>query len=176
MGAGSSDLYPRWRYFPAWEPPAPWVEPLVGAVAGARDQVDSTVQNYESNEVLARMAPGMEGLGYQVERGKRRDEKLFRPVFFGEAGAHSKSYDIDAYHPEDRVAVEVEAGRSIVNNAIYKDLVVMCLMADVDFGAVAVPLAYRKGSPYLGAVRAFEPIFASPRFNMPLKGFLVLGY
>jgi hypothetical protein len=50
------------------------------------------------------------------------------------------------------------------------------LIADVDFDAVAVPLAYRKRRPYLGAVRAYKPIFASPRLNMPLKGFLVLGY
>ena len=39
--------------------------------------------------------------------GKRR--KLHRPVFFGDEGEFLRKYEIDAFHPELGVALEVES-------------------------------------------------------------------
>jgi hypothetical protein len=44
---------------------------------------------------------------------------------------------------QKRIALEVEAGRSTMGNAIYRDIVQMSLLVDVDFAVVAVPVAYR---------------------------------
>jgi hypothetical protein len=33
--------YPDWRYFPAFEPPPPWIEPLVGVFLAHRSSFDS---------------------------------------------------------------------------------------------------------------------------------------
>src|SRR5579864_5106559 len=117
--------YPEWRYFPQWASPPAWVAALVNLISQT-SQVDSNLSHHNSNEVLKHLASGLRALGYKVEAGKVMSDRIPRPVFFGENGRVTKSYDIDAYHPGDRVAVEVEAGRSLDNNAIYKDLVQMC--------------------------------------------------
>jgi hypothetical protein len=64
-----------------------------------------------------------------------------RPVFFGENGMPTLSYQIDAYHPEWRAGLEVEAGRAWMGNAIYRDLIQALVMVQVDH----VVLACRMG-------------------------------
>ena len=158
---------------------------MVSAVANVESQVgthlpwveDGTPALSRSNEILKRLTSGLEAKGFRVERGKSHAEKAMMPVFFGEQGKASKEFHIDAYHPEHRVGVEVEYGRTIPNNAIYKALIELCLMVDVDYGAVLVPVLYREREhPYEAAARAYEAIFASPRLALPLEGMLLLGY
>jgi hypothetical protein len=175
--------YPKWRYFPAWEPAPPWALSLVAAVHETQTDLDRTLLGFrtsdteKSNVVLAVLRPNLESLGYEVERGKRREDKISRPVFFEEGGKATKTFDVDAFHLTERVGMEVEYGRVQPNNAVYKDLVELCLMVDVDYGALLVPLVYRTTShPYEHAVKVLQPIFASPRLNLPLKGFLLVGY
>ena len=38
--------------------------------------------------------------GFDVEGGKRRGQKIERPVFFGEDGLPELRYEVDAFHPE----------------------------------------------------------------------------
>jgi hypothetical protein len=177
--------YPRWRYFPTWGQPPEWAQALVDAVTESQENIERTRSTFEdpsasterSNAILACLRPALERLGYQVERGKRRDQKIYRPVFFEDEGKVTKSFDVDAFHPVDRIGVEVEYGRTQPNNAVYKDLIELCLMIDVDFGALFVPTTYRtRERPYDYAVNVFQPIFASPRLNLPLKGLLLVGY
>jgi hypothetical protein len=40
----------------------------------------------ESNDVLQAITPGLIGLGFVVEQGKKKTGKLPRPVFFGDEG------------------------------------------------------------------------------------------
>lgn len=44
-------------------------------------------------------------------------------MLFGENGVPQVSYDIDAFHDQLGIAVEVEAGRGAANNADYRDVV-----------------------------------------------------
>ena len=78
--------YPRWRYFPSYAPPD-WVELFVWMFTASRSQIDSAVthqKRMESNDVLSVLASGLIGMGFDVEQGKTKMDKLLHPVFFGD--------------------------------------------------------------------------------------------
>jgi len=99
----------------------------------------------ESNDVLRVIADSLEQLSFQVERTKEKMNKLPRPVFFGDEGTYLRKYEIDAFEQVNGIALEVEAGRATMGNAIYRDLIQASLMVDARFLALAVPVEYRYG-------------------------------
>lgn len=78
-------------------------------------------------------------LNFSVETGKRKAGKLPRPVFFGDEGISSRTYESDAFEPGEGIALEVEAGRATMGNAIYRDLIQASLMVDARFLAPRRP-------------------------------------
>ena len=105
--------YPVWTYFPRNARPPQWVVDLIAATATARPVIDSSPLPAEeaarltSDTVLASLRPGMEELGYQVESGKSQGQKIQRHVLFGENGRAEVMYEIDAFHDQLGIAVEV---------------------------------------------------------------------
>jgi hypothetical protein len=97
----------------------------------------------ESNNVLAVIAGHLRELGFDAEAGKQKAGKLPRPVFFGDEGAYLRTYEIDAFEPKEGIALEVEAGRATMGNAIYRDLIQWSLIVDARFLVLAVPVEYR---------------------------------
>jgi hypothetical protein len=180
--------YPRWRFFPASSAPPAWVAPLVEVFAAHRASIDSAVthaQRMQSDAVLEVIADDLaDGLDYAVERGKKSTGKLHRPVFFGDEGTYLRKYEIDAFDEEDGVALEVEAGRATMGNAIYRDLIQASLMVDARFLALAVPLEYRyksggktmKEPSYAKTYSVVEAIYGSQRLSLPFEGMLLIGY
>jgi hypothetical protein len=162
------------------------VEPLVGVFHRHRQKIDSLVVHEEpmrSDAVLAVIADDLEGdLGFQVERGKRKPGKLHRPVFFGDRGSFLRAYEIDAFQNELGIALEVEAGRATMGNAIYRDLIQASLIVDARFLALAVPLEYRYGErptkepSYSKTYSVVEAIYGSRRLMLPFEGLLLIGY
>jgi hypothetical protein len=123
--------YPSWRYFPSYAAPPAWVAPLVAVFAANRAHIDSAVthaKRMESNDVLDVIATGLQTLGFVVEQGKKKAGKLPRPVFFGDEGTYLRTYEIDAFEATEGqepsvehtrgIALEVEAGRATMGNAI----------------------------------------------------------
>jgi hypothetical protein len=182
------EAYPRWRFFPAFRPPPAWVEPLTAVFAKSRGDIDSLVVHekpMQSNDVLAVIAGVLEDeLGFTVERGKNTLGKLPRPVFFGDQGTYLRTYEIDAFQPEHGIALEVEAGRATMGNAIYRDLIQGALMVDAQFLALAVPVEYRYKSgsriarepSYAKTYSVVEAIYGSERLSLPFDGLLLIGY
>lgn len=178
--------YPDWRYFPAFSPPPQWVDPLVNVFRTHRKEIDSLVVHDEpmrSDDVLAVIADDLEGIvGFQVERGKKKPGKLHRPVFFGDRGSYLRAYEIDAFHKDLGIALEVEAGRATMGNAIYRDLIQASLMVDARFLTLAVPLEYRYGEKptkepsYAKTYSVVEAIYGSRRLMLPFEGLLLVGY
>lgn len=137
----------------------------------------------KSDVVLGVIADDLEsGLGFEVERGKKKIGKLHRPVFFGDQGSYLRAYEIDAFQKERGIALEVEAGRATMGNAIYRDLVQASLMVDARFLALAVPLEYRYGEKptkepsYAKTYSVVEAIYGSRRLMLPFEGLLLIGY
>jgi len=126
----------------------------------------------------------MEGLGYLVEAGKSRDQRIERPVLFGENGRAEVTYEIDAFHDELGIAVEVEAGRGAMSNAAYRDIVRTSLLLDADYFVLMMPISYRYQSgdrtastdAYAKTREQLTAIYASQRLRLPFKAVLLIGY
>src|SRR5262245_36034361 len=138
--------YPAWKYYPPRIRPPEWVSGIVEAFAEMQPEIDSTKVRTESDRALAALRPALVALNFEVEAGKKKVDKIRRPVLFGEGGHEDLAYEVDGFHPESGVALEVEAGRGARGNAVYRDLIQTSLLVDARFLALAVQTAYRHKS------------------------------
>ncbi|WP_317228873.1 hypothetical protein [Clavibacter sp. MX14-G9D] len=182
--------YPHWSYFPRNVRPPEWARELVEVVAAHRPVIDSQPVPVEksvrltSDYVLEKLREAMEALGYQVESGKAASQKITRPVLFGEEGKAAVSYDIDAFHDNLGIAVEVEAGRGSNSNADYRDILRTSLLLDARFLVLFMPIAYhftsagraQSISGYANTLNQLSAIYASQRLRLPFEGVLLIGY
>jgi hypothetical protein len=138
----------RFTTFPRTEPPPDFIRSVIAAFQTCEPSVcsEKLAKGLTSDEVLSVIRPHLETLGFQVEAGKNKEQKIERPVYFGENGVPSLRYQIDAYHPEWRCGFEVEAGRAWMGNAVYRDLIQGLVMVQVDHLNLAVSNMYRYNS------------------------------
>lgn len=137
-----------------------------------------------SNEMLALIRPSLERIGFRVERGKHKSEKIDVPVLFGEDNEVDKAFCADAISEDGKIVLEVEAGRAVRNNQFLKDIFQACMMFGVEYLVLAVLDEYRfKGKSGAGVsrdyseVRTFlETMYVSNRLRLPLQGILLIGY
>jgi len=137
-----------------------------------------------SDAVLAELRPGLLSLGFAVETGKAAIGKIRRPVLFGENGRPEVAYEVDAFHEEFGVVVEVEAGRGARGNASYRDIIRASLILDARYFVLLLPVAYRHNSSgRVVSVEAYREtrdqlnaIYASQRLRLPFEGLLLVGY
>lgn len=133
--------------------------------------------------MLARIRPGLARLGFQIDTGKQKTEKIDRPVFFGENGIPELRYQIDAYHGEWRCGLEVEAGRAWMGNAVYRDLIQALVMVQVDHLVLAVPNESKylnngkstTSRDYESTINVAEALYRQSRMKLPY-GLTVIGY
>jgi len=169
--------YPRYAFFPRSRAPPAWTSAVVKAFRDKEPSISAARAGHKtSNEVLALLRPGLLTLGFEVEAGKSDGQKVPRPVLYGDDGELLKHYDIDAYHATWSVALEVEAGRAIKGNAIYRDLVQTSLLVDTEYVVIAVPEKYSGEKAYEAARAILDAIYASLRLQLPFKGVLLIGY
>ena len=180
-----SETYPRWRYYPQHVAPQNWVEELVDVFSNAQGEIDSSkVQGLESDGVLKVIRPGLQSLGYLVEKGKKKTDRLARPVLFGDQGHPRVNYEIDAALEEVGVLLEVEAGRGWMGNAVYRDLIRTSLIVVARYLALCVMNEYRYKSggkqtvsrDFQLASDQLDAIYASGRLAFPFEGVLLVGY
>jgi hypothetical protein len=162
---------------------------LVTTVASSKARIDTELvpadtERRSSDDVLAVLRPSLEVAGYQVESGKSKSQKITRPVLYGDLGLALVSYDVDAFHDEFGIALEVEAGRGASNNADYRDILRTALLLDAKFLALLMPVKYhfkQSGKPmvttaYANTHRQLDAIYASQRLRLPFDGVLLVGY
>lgn len=177
----STEPYPSWKFYPSRAPAPMWVSGVVDAFAGAASEIDSRTQSgVSSDAALAAIRPALVNLGFVVEASKTKADKITRPVLFGERGSVLVQYDVDGFHPDEGVVLEVEAGRGAASNADYRDIVRASLMVDVRYLVLAMMLSYRSGGQtvrsYEIARHRIDAIYASERLELPLDGLLLIGY
>lgn len=156
------------------------------AVAETESIISTELRKTElsSDGVLRALAPSLMALGYAVETSKASVDRIRRPVLFGENGVPEVSYEIDAFHDEHGIAVEIEAGRGARGNANYRDIVRTALILDARFFVLGLPLAYRHRSgardvtvkAYSDTRAQLNAIYASQRLTLPFEGVLLVGY
>ena len=173
--------------FPRTEPPPSFVDLVSKAFAKNEVHIGtrSLDKSLKSDEVLEIVANDLIQLGFEVERGKKKSEKISVPVLYGELGIPDLRYEVDAFNESLSCGIEVEAGRSLSGgNAIYRDLFQAMVMSRVKHMIIAVPNLYRSkpGKPagqgekcYEGCLSIAETLYSNPRAKMPY-GLTILGY
>ena len=175
----------RYTSFPRTQTPPEFVASIIEAFR-ARESLICTqtlVKGLTSDEVLSILRPNLIGLGFEVELNKLKTGKVKRPVFFGENGIPDLQYEIDAFHPDWRCGLEVEAGRAWMGNAVYRDLIQALVMVEVDTLVLAVPNGYRYQSSgkttvskdYSNTCAVADALFGHNRIAMPYR-LVVVGY
>lgn len=149
---------------------------IVSVFESVAEAIDSRSADLDSNEVLKLLSPGLREIGFSVEGGKRKADRIEVPVLFGRGGRTEKAFQADAYHKEHCVVLEVEAGRGVLNYQFLKDLFQACMMADVTYAALAVRNVYKRSNDFETVAGFFETLYASDRLRLPLEGVLVIGY
>ena len=138
--------------------------------------ISSKTQELSSNEVLALLTDGLEKIGFAVEKGKKKDDKIKIPVLFGRNGNLEKSFDADGVNLATKTVIEVEAGRGVTNYQFLKDLFQACMMQEIDVLIVAIRNNYKGNADFETVVPFFETLYVSGRLTLPLKRILIIGY
>ena len=175
----------RFATFPRTEPPPAFASQLVDVFRAHEATISSISlpKGLQSNGVLGSVADDLSELGFEVERGKRKEQKIERPVFYGENGVPTLNYQIDAYHAGWKCGLEIEAGRGWMGNAVYRDIMQASLMIGIECLCLAVANAYkfkysnkdRSSSDYANTRHLAEAIYGHSRVKLPYR-LLLVGY
>lgn len=161
------------------------MEELVGIFESNSEVLSTEIldKGLTSDQVLKIVSNPLIDLGFVVETSKNHSDKIFRPVLFGENGIPIMKYEIDAYNPDWNCGIEVEAGRAIMGNAIYRDIVQSLVMVDLDYLVLAVPNYYKYKSngkdviskDYDKTIAVVDALYSHSRIQMPYD-LSVIGY
>ena len=166
----------NWAYYPKSQKPTELAVAVVRVFEAAYSKISSEKHNLVSNDVLAIVRPKLRKIGFAVETGKKRSEKINVPVLFGMNGRVDKSFDADAHHETGHFVLEVEAGRAVTNYQFLKDLFQACMMHDVKYVGIAVRNTYKRSGDFRTVATFFDTLYASNRLQHPLDGILLIGY
>jgi len=167
----------NWQYFPKHSQAPTGLLKVVACFKESAEKIQSKGNvGQTSNEVLAKLRPGLQSIGFQVETGKTAEQKIKVPVLFGANGKVKKAFEADGYNAIEKIVIEVEAGRGVTNYQFLKDLFQACVMQDVDYAVIAVRNDYRGSDDYSKFVSFLDTLYASQRLKLPLTGILIVGY
>ena len=166
----------NWIHFPKNKP----LDKVSAQIVKAFEAVDATIDSYthqlKSDEVLTAVRPGLEALGFDVEKSKKSDDLVAVPVLYGVNGKIEKAFEADGYLSTAGYVIEVEAGRAVVNYQFLKDIFQACVMHDIEQLVIAVRNDYRGHDDFETVINFLDTLYTSNRLNLPLKGILIIGY
>jgi hypothetical protein len=166
----------RYQFFPRSEGLTPAIDAVVKCFITESKSIESPTHNLSSDEVLAKLRPHFENIGFIVESGKSRDAKIHVPVLFGYDNKIDKSFNADALSADGKIVIEVEAGRATENNQFLKDIFQASMMHSVEYLVIAVRNTYRGHADFEIVYTFLETLYISSRLHLPLKGILLVGY
>ena len=119
----ASFMYLQWSYFPRFSSPPSWMIEAIEAIDSQKSQIESRLHDrLHSDEVLEHIRIPLENLGWEIEKGKTKLQKIERPVLHGDNGNPRVKYEIDGWHNSHKAVLEVESGRGWQGNAVYSCL------------------------------------------------------
>jgi hypothetical protein len=142
----------------------------------AYEEIKSPEWKLNSDGVLSHLRPHLEQIGFRIETGKTKGAKIPVPVLFGLNNHIDKSFDADGLSADGRIALEVEAGRAVVNYQFLKDIFQCSLMHSVEYLVLAVRNDYRGHNDFQAVHTFLETLYISNRLILPLKGIVLVGY
>ena len=166
----------QYQFFPRSRGLTDEMRQIVDCFNIVNDKITSETNDLVSNDVLSILRPNFEEIGFDVETGKSKGEKIDVPVLFGVDNRIDKSFYADALSHDGRIVVEVEAGQRTENNHFLKDIFEACMMFDVEYLVLAVRNKYRTHNDFDRVYTFLETLYISNRLHLPLKGILLIGY
>ena len=149
---------------------------VVSIFKNTSSRIDSCTYDLSSNQVLELLSEHLQKIGFKVEKGRRKEDRIDVPVLFGYGGRIEKAFQADAYNADEGVIVEVVAGRGVLNYQFLKDLFQACMMTDVRYAFLAVRNKYKNRDDFESVVTFLNTLYASNRLQLPLEGVLIIGY
>jgi hypothetical protein len=166
----------NWQYFPKSHETPNHLNEVVKVFTLHEKEISSN-QNYKkSDDVLSCLRFSLEKIGFQVEKSKKKVDKINVPVLFGLNGKLEKYFDADGYNGKTKTVIEVEAGRGVLNYQFLKDLFQACMMTNVEYLVIAVRNTYKNNKDFVSVTTFFETLCTSGRLKLPLNGILIIGY
>lgn len=168
----------EWTCFPITRRPPPTVGEVAAVFEAAAAAVDSRVQEtrtLSSGAVLAEVRAGLLSLGFDVED---RGHPVWLPVLYGDGGRPRRRFRADAWHEDEGVVVEVEAGGARQINRALLDILKGLVWSECRHLIVAVKHSYGSGEQDdYGWLRDWvELLYASDRIKLPFQSLTVIGY
>ena len=149
---------------------------IISCFEAVYDKIKSPENKLNSDGVLEHVRPHLEAIGFSIETGKSKGEKIPVPVLFGLNNKIDKSFDADGLSQDGRIVLEVEAGRAVVNYQFLKDIFQASMMHGVEFLTIAVRNDYRGGNDFDRVYSFLETLYISSRLVLPLEGIVLIGY
>ena len=166
----------QYQFFPRSRGLTDEMRQIVDCFNVVNDRISSELNDLVSNDVLAVLRPYFEQIGFVVETGKSKEEKIDVPVLFGVDNKVDKSFYADALSQDGRIVIEVEAGQATENHRFLKDIFEASMMFDVEYLVLAVRNKYRSHNDFDRVFTFLETLYISNRLHLPLKGILLIGY
>jgi hypothetical protein len=166
----------RYQLFPRSVGITEGLQSVIQCFEAVHDDIKSPENTLNSDGVLKLLKPHLELLGFTIETGKAKGQKIPVPVLFGLNNRIDKSFDADGVSKDGRIVLEVEAGRAVVNYQFLKDIFQACMMHGVEYLALAVRNHYLGNDDFQRVFNFLETLYISSRLVLPLKGIVLIGY
>ena len=129
----------------------------------------------ESNKILAIVAPELKNIGFDVETGKKKKDKLQLKSY-----SNTVNFQVDAWNKSEKCVVEIEAGRAFANNQHIKDFYEVCVAEEeIEYLCIAVRNKYRDSYDFLKIIPwylAIQRCIIEGNMYVKLKGILLIVY
>ena len=122
----------RYQLFPRSVGITDELQAVIKCFEDVYDNIKSPENRLNSDGVLRYLRPHLERLGFRIETGKTKGEKIPVPVLFGLNNRIDKSFEADGISADGKIVIEVEAGRAVVNYQFLKDIFQASMMHGVD--------------------------------------------
>ncbi|RKU23765.1 hypothetical protein C6500_00850 [Candidatus Poribacteria bacterium] len=166
----------KYQLFPRSQGITEQILEVIGCFKEKYEKIKSPENKLNSDEVLNVLRSDLEKIGFKVETGKAKGQKIPVPVLFGLNNEIDQSFNADAVSGDGKIVLEVEAGRATAGFAFLKDIFQASMMHGVEFLILAVRNDYRGGDDFQKVYTFLETLYISSRLVLPLKGIILIGY
>ena len=149
---------------------------MIACFEAVYDKIKSPENTLNSDGVLHHLRPHLEQVGFTIETGKSKAEKIPVPVLFGLNNKIDKSFSADGLSKDGRLVLEVEAGRAVANYQFLKDIFQACMMHGVEYLVLDLRNDYRGSDDFHRVYSFLETLYISSRLVLPLRGIILIGY
>ena len=171
----------NWSYFPKTDPLPEILNDTISIFEKNHSKIDSTKNDtnklrLSSDKVLKVVEEDFTDAGFSIETGKKKSEKIRVPVLYGHQGTVAQAFEVDGWHKEQKIVLEIEAGRAYSNHQFLKDIFEASVMVNTDYLVLAVRNIYNKQKDYQIIRDWLDTLFVTKRIKFELKGILLIGY